>query len=267
MSDVLYDLKNGVAVVTLNRPARMNAWTSGMEAALRDVLDKASTEPRARVILMTGAGRAFCAGADIEGGSFTDEGSVLPLKAPPPRDGDWNQRYSYIGGIDKPVIAAINGAAAGVGLVLSLFADIRLVRAGAKLTTSFARRGLVAEHGSAWLLPRLVGEMRAADLLFSGCVFTGAEAETFGLAFALPDEEFAEASFAYARNLAQSVSPRSTALIKAQLRKGRSQSLTEATRLAEMLLESCDGHPDMVEGIAHWAEKRPARFQDYDPEA
>lgn len=264
---VSYEAKEGVGLITLDRPERMNAWTAEMERALRLAFAKAEADPEARLIHLTGAGRAFCAGADIEDGAFAGEGGTSPLAAPPHVEGDWSQRYSYIAGVNKPVIAAINGAAAGIGLVLTLFADIRLVRAGAKLTTAFAQRGLVAEHGAAWMLPRLVGEMRAAELLFSGRIFLGTEAEAMGLAFALPDEDFARSAFAWSATLAGSVSPRSTSLIKQQIRLGRSQSLTNATRLAEKLLESCDNHPEMAEGIAHWVEKRAPRFSPYAPES
>lgn len=264
MPAVLYHCDGPLAIVTLNRPERMNAWTSAMETELKERLGQASADTAVRAILLTGAGRAFCAGAEIEAESGFGDGPVSPFVAPPPVAGDYNQRLSYIAGIDKPVICAINGAAAGVGLVVSLFADIRLVRPGAKLTTSFAQRGLVAEHGAAWLLPRLIGELRAADLLLTGRVFSGAEAAEMGLAFALDDDDFAQSAKAYALNLAQTVSPRSTALIKRQLRAARGQTLTEATQLAERLLERCDGHPDVAEGIAHWLDRRPARFTDYD---
>lgn len=267
MSDVLTRIEAGVASVILNRPARMNAWTPGMELALQSALRAVAADPAVRVILLTGAGRAFCAGADIGPGGFGDGDGTSPFKAPPPRAGDWNQRYSYIAAIDKPVVAAINGAAAGVGLVLSLFADIRLVAPSAKLTTAFAQRGLIAEHGSAWLLPRLIGEMRAAELLFTGRLFTGAEAGAMGLAIPLPDEDFPQSALNYCRALAQNSSPRATSLIKQQLRAARGQSLAEATQLAEAMLESCEDHPDLTEGIAHWLEKRPAQFRDFDPQA
>lgn len=260
-----YEVEDGVGIITLDRPDRMNAWTGAMERALREAFAKAESDPNARLIHLTGAGRAFCAGADIEDGAFAGEGQGSPLAAPPHVEGDFNQRYSYIAGVNKPVIAAINGAAAGIGLVLTLFADIRLVRSGAKLTTAFAQRGLVAEHGTAWLLPRLIGEMRAAELLFSGRVFLGTEAEAMGLALALPDEDFAKAALDWSKGLAGSTSPRSTSLIKQQMRAARGQSLTEATRLAEKLLETCDNHPEMIEGIAHWVEKRSPRFANYDP--
>jgi enoyl-CoA hydratase/carnithine racemase len=242
----------------------MNAWTPEMEVALKEALTCAAGDPEVRAILLIGAGRAFCAGAEMAAEGIGSGPS--PLAAPPPREGDLNQRYSYIAGIPKPVIAAINGATAGVGLVLSLFADIRLVHPDAKLTTAFAQRGLVAEHGSALLLQRAVGPLRAADLLLSGRVFRGTEAVEMGLALALPAVGFAEAAIDYTVSLANSVSPRSVALIKAQLSLAHGQTLTQATQLAERLLESCDGHPDVAEGVAHWLERRAPDFAPLDPD-
>ncbi len=255
--DVLYEVQGGVAVLTLNRPDRMNAWTPGMEAALQAAFLRAEADADARVLLLTGAGRAFCAGADMD---TAEEDSDSAMKAPPARDGDFAQRYSYLMGGRKPLIAAINGGAAGIGLVLALFADLRLARAGAKMTTSFARRGFVAEHGSAWLLQRLIGPMNAADLLLSGRVVTGAEAEPLGLCQALPDEDFAQGALARAQEMAALCSPRSMAVIKAQMRAAWAQTLTEATQLAEQELEACIGTDDMAEGVRSFVEKRPPAF-------
>ncbi|WP_407493781.1 enoyl-CoA hydratase-related protein [Pseudooceanicola sp. MF1-13] len=257
MPDVLVTVRDGVAVLTLNRPDRMNAWTPGMEEALKQAFTQVEADPEARVLVLTGAGRAFCAGADMDS---AEADAATAMKSPPPREGDFNQRYSYLMGGSKPLIAAINGGAAGVGLVLSLFADIRLARAGAKMTTSFARRGFIAEHGSAWLLPRLIGPMNAADLLLSGRVFTGAEGATLGLCRALPDDGFLDAALAYAADMAAQCSPRSMSVIKQQLRASYSQTLTDATRLAEQELEVCATAPDMAEGVQSFLEKRAPAF-------
>ena len=262
MTDVLVDLRDGVAVLTLNRPDRMNAWTKGMEDALRAAFARAEADPAVRVLLLTGAGRAFCAGADMD--AVAAESDAPSTAAPPARDGDFAQRYSYLMSGLKPLICAINGGAAGGGFVLPLFADIRLAARGAKMTTAFARRGFVAEHGSAWLLPRLIGPMNAADLLLSGRMIRGEEAAALGLCRALPDDGFADAAFEIARDMAANCSPRSMAVIKAQLRAGLGQSLAEATRMAELDLEKCADAPDMTEGVAHYLERRPARFPPLD---
>ena len=255
--DVVYEVRDGVCVLTLNRPSRMNAWTPGMEVALRAAFERAEADPEVRVLLLTGAGRAFCAGADMDSAEGDADNA---MKAPPAREGDFAQRYSYLMGGGKPLIAAINGGAAGVGLVLALFADIRIARAGAKMTTSFARRGFVAEHGAAWLLQRLVGPMTAADLLLSGRIFLGTEAAALGLCRVLPDAGFAEAALAVAHEMAASCSPRSMAVIKAQLRAAWGQTLAEATRMAERELEACIATPDMAEGVRSYLEKRPPNF-------
>ncbi|MGY9048410.1 hypothetical protein P775_24715 [Puniceibacterium antarcticum] len=256
-ADVVYEVADGVAVLTLNRPTRMNAWTPGMEAGLHAAFTRAEADPEARVLLLTGAGRAFCVGADMDSAEGDAE---TAMKAPPAREGDFAQRYSYLMGGRKPLIAAINGGAAGVGLVLALFADIRLARAGAKMTTSFARRGFVAEHGSAWLLQRLIGPMNAADLLLSGRVITGSEAEMIGLCRALPDEGFVDEARARAQDMARMCSPRSMAVIKSQLRAAWGQTLSEATHLAEQELEACICTPDVAEGVRSFVEKRAPCF-------
>ncbi len=264
MSELLYEVRDAVAVLTLNRPERMNAWTPGLELLLRERFAQAEADPEARAILLTGAGRAFCAGADMD--AVAAEDGPDSTVAPPAVEGDFAQRYSYLMAGRKPLVCAINGGAAGVGFVLPLFADIRLVAEGAKLTTAFARRGFVAEHGSAWLLPRLIGPMNAADLLLSGRTIRGAEAASLGLARALPDEGFAEAAFAVARDMAANCSPRSMSVIKAQLRGAWTQSLAEATRTADLELEKCHGSPDMAEGVAHFLARRPAAFPPLPPE-
>lgn len=261
MSEILYAARDGVGVITLNRPERMNAWTPGMETALRAIFDRAEDDPAARVLLLTGAGRAFCAGADMDAVAAEEDGATpASTAAPPAREGDFDQRYSYLMAGRKPLIAAINGGAAGVGFVLALFADIRLVAESAKLTTAFARRGFVAEHGSAWLLPRLIGPMNAADLLLSGRTLRGREAAALGLARALPDESFFEDAFAMARDMAANCSPRSMAVIKAQIRGAYVQSLAQATRMADLELEKCQGTPDMAEGVNAFLERRPPAF-------
>ena len=259
-ADILFAIREEVAVLTLNRPERMNAWTLAMETGLRSAFERAEADPGARVILLTGVGRAFCAGADMDAVAAEDGTTPQSTAAPPPREGDFSQRYSYLMAGRKPLIAAINGGTAGVGFVLPLFADIRLVAESAKMTSAFARRGFVAEHGSAWLLQRLIGPMNAADLLLSGRTIRGTEAASLGLCRALADEGFAEAAFDYAREIAASCSPRSMAVMKAQLSAAYTQSLAEATRLADRELERCHGTPDMAEGIAHFLERRPPRF-------
>ncbi|MGH7899004.1 MAG: enoyl-CoA hydratase-related protein, partial [Candidatus Binatia bacterium] len=151
---VLRDLQDGVATLTLNRPERLNAWTPEMEIRYFGLLDEAAADPDVRVIVVTGAGRGFCPGFDMDALRDIGEGGE-------PRSSGKPQTHPLT--IPKPILAAINGACAGLGLVQALMCDLRFAAAGAKFTTSFVRRGLIAEHGSSWMLPRLVGHARALD--------------------------------------------------------------------------------------------------------
>ena len=167
---------------------------------------------------------------------------------------------SYILGVKKPIIAAINGPVAGIGFVLALYCDIRYMAAGAKLTTAFARRGLIAEHGIAWMLPRLIGPMNALDLLCSARTVDGRGGRAMGLVRVLPAEGFAEAVQARAAEIANLASPRSTRIIKRQVYEGLFQSLAEATQIANREQELCRDTEDFREGVAHFVEKRAPRF-------
>lgn len=256
--EMLFAKRDHVATITFNRPDRMNAWTTTMEAELRELLAQASEDGEVRVIVLTGAGRGFCAGADM--GRLAQSAHGAPAALAREAKGDLEQRYSYIMAVPKPVIAGINGAVAGVGLCLTLFCDLRYMAAGARLTSSFARRGLVAEHGSAWMLPRLVGPMNAADILLSGRVVEAEEAERMGLVRVLPREDFHDQLQARAAEMAALCSPRSQRVIKRQLNAAMVQSLAEATRLSEEEALLCRGTDDYKEGVAHFVEKRAPRF-------
>ncbi len=252
---LLQQITDGVLTISFNRPEARNAWNHELEEGLRNALQDADANGQVRVIVLTGAGRTFCPGPDPN--ALASGGSWRPA---PLSDEDFEQRYSYILGLRKPVIAAVNGAAAGVGLCVALYCDLRFISANARITTAFARRGLVAEHGSAWMLPRLVGWMNATDLLMSGRVVTAEEADRMGLARALPAEGFLDAVQAYAGDLAQSCSPRSMMIIKRQIREGWMQSLTEATALAARETELALQTADFAEGVAHFVEKRTPQF-------
>lgn len=256
MSDeapILYALDAGICTVTLNRPERLNAWTPGMEIDFRTAIERASSDGEVRGIVVTGAGRAFCAGADMGGG-----GQARTELSP--SDDDFDQRYSYLLKTPKPLIAAINGAAVGVGLCLTLYCDLRYVAEGAKLGTAFARRGLIAEHGSAWMLPRLIGQMNAMDLLLSGRNIEAAEAEKMGLARLLPAGNFLSAVTQIARELATLSSPRSTRVIKQQVHAGIRQSLAEAVTIADREQIASLASEDFREGVRAFLEKRPPAF-------
>src|SRR5271156_386480 len=220
-----YEVGARVATITLHRPDRLNAWTGRMHAEYRWLLQHAATDPGVRVIVITGSGRAFCAGADaraleghVERGGYDaglgDDVAMPGYGVRPEFDAD----FAYQFGIPKPIIAAVNGPAAGVGLVLACYCDLRFAAQGAKLTTSHGRLGLPAEFGLSWLLPRLIGAARAADVLLSSRVVLAEEAHEMGLvASVVPQEELAAAAAAYAGDLAASIAPGSLAATKRQL--------------------------------------------------
>jgi enoyl-CoA hydratase/carnithine racemase len=263
-TELLYDVQDRVATITLNRPDKLNAYTKVMSAELRQAFDKADSDDNVRAIVLTGAGRGFCAGADMARLSSAVEGKT-DLK----NDGDWPteglaanfaQRCSYILAVKKPVLAGINGAVAGIGLVITLYCDIRYMAAGAKLTTAFSRRGLIAEHGISWMLPRLIGPMNAMDLLLSARTVQAEEAEALGLVRVLPAEGFAEAVHRRAADIANLSSPRSTRIMKKQVYEALFQSLAEATAIANREQAACRDTEDFREGVAHYVEKRLPRF-------
>ena len=263
-AEVLYRVEDRVATITLNRPDKLNAWTPVMADEVRRRFTEANADERVRAIVLTGAGRGFCAGADMARLSSAAAGTgALPDPPDISQDGiaaNFAQRYSYLLAIEKPIIAAINGAVAGVGLVVTLYCDIRYMAQGAKLTTAFARRGLIAEHGAAWMLPRLIGPMNALDLLYSARVLEAQEAETMGLVRTLPAEGFREAVQARAAELASLSSPRSMRIMKRQAYEAMFQSLAEATAVADRELPLCRATEDFREGVAHFVEKRPPNF-------
>src|SRR5947209_1555275 len=231
MAVVEQTVDDGVAVLTLNRPERLNAWTAELGRAYSDLLEDCAARDDVRTIVVTGAGRGFCAGADMDDlQAIGGDGLEHRNAAADPRP----QTFALT--IPKPIVAAINGPCAGLGLVHALMCDIRFAAADAKLTTAFSRRGLVAEHGISWILPRLVGPARALDLLLSARVVLGAEAERLGLVNrALPRDRVLDEAVAYARELAASCAPASMATIKRQvyadLERGIADAVDDADRL------------------------------------
>jgi enoyl-CoA hydratase/carnithine racemase len=242
----------GIVQLTLNRPAQLNAWTLSLEAAFFDALDRAAVDPGVRVVVVTGAGRGFCAGASMD---MLGEGVR-------PADREGRRQFCQLAQFPKPVIAAINGPAAGLGFMLAMWCDIRIAAADAKLTTAFARLGLVAEHGAAWLIPRLVGRSRAADLLLSGRSVTGAEAQAMGLVNrAVEGGQTLTEALSYARDLVRTGAPASWRTIKQQLAEADRLSLQDAYDQATRLMIPALASADHREGVAAWREKRPPRFE------
>jgi enoyl-CoA hydratase/carnithine racemase len=269
--EALYNVTKRVATVTLNRPDKLNAWTAGMEGAVRSALENAEGDDNVRVIVLTGAGRGFCAGADmsllsaVAEHGLDDRGREQALgDGPKRREGvplDFQKRYSYFPAIAKPVIAAINGPAVGLGLVMSLYCDLRLASETARFSTTFARRGLVAEYGIAWMLPRIVGLPNALDLLFSARTIDAAEAQSMGLVNRVfPQETFFDNAQAYAQELASTVSPRSLRIMKRQVYEAMFQPLSEAFDISVREMMASFHTEDFREGVAHFVEKRPPAF-------
>ena len=254
---VLKEVRDGVALLTLNRPDRLNAWTSEMENVYFDALEECATSTNVRAIVVTGAGRGFCAGADMQdlqtlGDNGTPSDDELARERRP---------QSLPLTIPKPIIAAINGPCAGIGLVQALMCDVRLAAEGAKITTAFARRGLVAEHGISWILPRLIGPSRALDLLMSARVVLSDEAFGLGLVNrVLAPDLLLEAAVAYARELAANCSPASMATIKRQVYGDLERGLSDATQAADRLMVASFTAPDFQEGVASFIERREPRF-------
>ena len=268
-TEVLYEVAQRIATITLNRPERLNAYTASLGQALRAAIRRAADDPDVRVIVLTGAGRGFCAGADMDslgaigaGGDGAARAAAVPLQPfDAQSDADYHAAHAYFPAVPKPIIAAINGACAGLGLVYALFCDQRFAAAGAKFTTAFARRGLIAEHGISHTLPRLVGLSAALDLLMSARKFDADEALRLGVVDrVLPAEQLMAAVRAYALDLADNVSPRSMAVIKRQLWAVSKQSLHEAIDIGNLEMAASFGTEDFREGVAHFVEKRAAQF-------
>ena len=262
--EILYSVSDRVGTITLNRPDRLNAWTAQMAEEVKAAFAAAEADTGVRAIVLTGAGRGFCAGADMSKLSAAAAGNTALIGTGKAEQtgmtANFAQPCSYILGIAKPVIAAINGPVAGIGLVIATFCDIRYMAAGAKLTTAFAKRGLVAEHGIAWMLPKLIGPMNALDLLYTARPVDAGEAERMGFVRRLSHQGFRQAGQAPASEIANLSSPRSTRIIKRQLYEAMFQSLAEATEIGNAEQAACRDTEDFREGVAAFVDKRPPRF-------
>ena len=265
--EVIYAVSDFVATITLNRPDKLNAWTRKMEEEVGEALRAASSDARVRVIILTGAGKGFCAGADLsllsaisqepapQGNFLTDvnvDGDVRP---------DFRKKHAWLLSIPKPIIAAINGPAVGLGFIIPLYCDLRFASESARFSVIFSKRGLVGEYGLAWILPRLVGLGHAIELMYTSKMIGAKEALALGLVSrVLPEENFLGTVQAFARDLARTVSPRSLRVMKRQIYTGLMQGLGEAIDLATEEMKGSFGTEDFKEGVAHFLEKRAAAF-------
>ena len=261
---ILYSVSERIATITLNRPEALNAWTDVMAGEVWDAMHVAERDDAVRVIVMTGAGRAFCAGGDVTGFKSDNPRALidkLPRAFDFSRRPDYQSRACYFPAIGKPIIAMLNGATAGLGLVHALFADLRFAAIDATITTAFSRIGLASEYGMAWGLRNVVGHANAMDLLLSGRKLRGEDAVRMGLVNqAHPADALSEATYGYAREMAERCSPRSLRVLKAQLWELPFQTLHEAVMSDSEEMLAANVCEDFQEGKRAFLEKRAPRF-------
>ncbi len=264
--EILYDVQDPVAVITLNRPAALNAWTATMDTEIRDAVGRASADKSVVGIVITGAGRAFCAGADMKtlsslssGGPREGDLGEKPVWTAP--DGEFSGRFTYLLATDKPIIAAVNGPAAGMAFPFTLCCDLRVVTPDAAFLTAFAQRGLIAEWGLSFLLPRLVGPAVALDLLMSSRKMKGGEAYRVGLAnYLVEPDQLLTFCRDYIVDLATKCSPASMAVMKRQVYEQLHPGLGAAELGSQRLMVESFGRPDFAEGVQSFLQKRPPSF-------
>ena len=265
-ADILYEVDGSAAVITLNRPARLNAWGGHMGREVPDALNRADADRAVRGVIITGAGRGFCAGADMGMlNSIADAGGETveadPRSIAGPIEANYHQRFSWPLATKKPLIAAVNGPAAGLGLILSLYCDIRFASENARFGTAFAKIGLIAEHGVSWLLPRAVGTGNALDLLYSARVIDAAEALRMNLVQRVyPADELLPAAKAYVAQLATS-SPEAMRVMKRLVWDAQFTDLATAVQSANATMPPTLAGPDFKEGLDAFAGKRPPVFR------
>jgi enoyl-CoA hydratase/carnithine racemase len=255
---LLTDISEGIMTITFNRPERGNAWNPDIAGRYFAALEQAATSPEVRAIVVTGAGKAFCTGGDgAKLDEIADSGDVRPTS---------NRPYWFPLKIGKPVIGAINGAAAGIGLQIALYTDVRIASDKARFSTFFARLGLVAEMGLSWMLPRLVGAARAADLLFSARMVGADEAMAMGMVNqVVPHDRLLDEARAYAAKLIETSSPWSMRMMKHQLYADLTSTVEQAYKRAVNLADESVLRGDFREGLKALAEKRAPSFDALDP--
>jgi enoyl-CoA hydratase/carnithine racemase len=260
--DVLYAVDDGVATLTLNRPERMNTISGPMLDRLTDLLVQANGDPAVRVVVITGTGRAFCAGLDLNaatkgegiGSSSSAMSATIDLRNTPP---------TVLFAMDKPTICALNGSAAGYGMDMAIGCDIRVMAQGAKLAAAFVKRGIVPESGGTWLLPRMIGWAKAAELIFTGRTLTAPEALELGLAsHVVPDGEVAERAQSIAREIAANA-PLAVQASKRMMRMGLDETFETHVQHVYLQLLPLFRTADFQEGMRSFLEKRAPAFKGH----
>jgi enoyl-CoA hydratase/carnithine racemase len=258
IAEVSYELRGRLGVIRLERPEALNALTLPMIGEVETLARAAEADPKVFAICITGAGRGFCAGLDMSVLADHAAGRAPAHRERTPRQA---MMFSFLADISKPVIAAVNGVGAGGGFVLAMMCDLRFMAEGATLITVFSRRGLIAEHATSWMLPRMVGLSRALDLLWSSRRVDAAEALRIGLADRVaPPDELMSAVEAYVADMAATVSPRAVAVMKAQVHADLARGFDASAAQTEKLMGEALNHPDAAEGAASFVERRGPSF-------
>ena len=270
--DIIYEVEDPIAVIKMNRPEALNAFTVRMLAEIKHALAEAESDERVVGIVLTGEGKGFCPGMDMNAldsqsrGTNDGQREDLSFLAANPGDADLGENfettYTYLMSIRKPIIAAINGACAGLGLAVATMTDIRIVERSAKFSTAFSQRGLIAEHGISWTLPRLIGTGNALDLLWSARKFDGEEAKDLGLAEILAEDgESLLTAKNYIKKLAMGSAPKSLQVIKAQVHRHNNMQLGESMKETNDWMAISLERSDFKEGVRSFIEKRPPNFE------
>jgi enoyl-CoA hydratase/carnithine racemase len=260
---ILYEVQDQVLTITLNRPERLNAFTKTMGRELIEAFDRSDADDDVRAVIVTGAGRGFCAGADLQGGGGTFDYEGAPASDEAPRDGGGRMALRIFDSL-KPVIGAINGPAVGVGATMTLPMDVRMAADDARIGFVFSRRGIVPEACSSWFLPRVVGISQAIEWVATGRVFDAGEALAGGLVRSLhPGAELMHAARALAREIADNTAPVSVALARRLMwdMLGAAHPM-EAHRADSRAMFARGKSADAAEGISSFLEKRPASYPD-----
>ena len=264
---ILYDVEDPIAMIQLNRPEKLNAWTDRMGEEVRHAVAHAESDPSVVAIVLTGVGRGFCAGADLKTlksiSAGTAESGPATLESNPGQEEmeDFRGAHTYFMSVRKPIIAAINGPVAGMAVPIVAACDLRFASERAIITTAFSRRGLIAEWGSSWILSRLLGPAHAMDVLLSARKFDAAEAERIGFVNrVLPHDELLPFVREYVSEMARHCSPTSLSIMKEQIYRELHAPLGPSEKKAAALMVESFGRPDFREGVDAFLEKRDPKF-------